>query len=184
MNVNLNCLADSQFKIIASINNIPITKFDLKKELIVFQILNKNKIVRNEEDIILNNLIEEKIKIIEINKEKMEIDTSIVNSLYYTLIKNLNIEKTNIDKNIVKIIKEKIKTDRLWNELVAKKYAWKINVNIEEINNKIVQNNKKNLDIENIKEKLIIEEKNKKLIVYSKFYLNQLKNKSLIKYYK
>ena len=185
ININVCSSAENKFQIVALVNNISITKLDLKKELIIIEILNNKSVSKNHVSIALNNLIEEKIKTIEIEKEKLKIEENLINDLYFMLIKNLKLDSSNIEKNIEKLIKEKIKTDRLWNELVAKKYAWKININIDELNKKISQsqNKEENSNIEKIREKLIIEEKNKKLSVYSNFYLNELKKKTTIKYY-
>lgn len=186
VNLNSICLAENKFKIIATVNNLPITKLDLEKELEIIKILNNSIIKKKEINIALNNLIEEKIKTIEIEKEKLKIDEEEINKLYNIFIKNINSKKSNIDnidKKISNLIKEKIKIDRLWNELVAKKFAWKISVNINEINKIILQNKEKFPNTKKTKEQYIMEEKNKKLSVYSNFYLAQLKNKNLIKYF-
>ena len=177
-------IAENKFEIIAVVNDVSITRLDLSKELEVIKILNNKKTISQDEIYIgLNNLIEEKIKKIEIEKEKLTIDKKTINNLYYTLIQNLNLNNSNIDKITSNLIKEKIKIDKLWNELVAKKYFWKININMDEINKKILQNKENIKDVEETKNNLIIKEKNKKLSVYSKFYLNQLKKKTLIKYF-
>ena len=177
-------IAENKFEIIAIVNDISITRLDLSKELTIIKILNNKQSISQDEIYIgLNNLIEEKIKKIEIEKEKLTIDKKTINNLYYTLIQNLNLNNSNIDKITSNLIKEKIKIDKLWNELVAKKYSWKININMDEINKKILQNKENIKDVEETKNSLIIQEKNKKLSVYSKFYLNQLKKKTLIKYF-
>ena len=177
-------VAENKFEIIAVVNDISITRLDLSKELTIIKILNNKQSISQDEIYIgLNNLIEEKIKKIEIEKEKLIIDKKTIDNLYSTLIQNLNLNNSNIDKITSNLIKEKIKIDKLWNELVAKKYSWKININMDEINKKILQNKENIKDVEETKNSLIIQEKNKKLSVYSKFYLNQLKKKTLIKYF-
>ena len=177
-------IAENKFEIIAIVNDISITRLDLSKELTIIKILNNKQTISQDEIYIgLNNLIEEKIKKIEIEKEKLTIDKKTIDNLYYTLIQNLNLNNSNIDKITSNLIKEKIKIDKLWNELVTKKYSWKININMDEINKKILQNKENIKDVEETKNNLIIKEKNKKLSVYSKFYLNQLKKKTLIKYF-
>jgi len=177
-------VAQNKFEIIAVVNDVSITRLDLSKELTIIKILNNKQSISQDEIYIgLNNLIEEKIKKIEIEKEKLTIDKKTIDNLYYTLIQNLNLNNSNIDKITSNLIKEKIKIDKLWNELVAKKYSWKININMDEINKKILQNKENIKDVEETKNNLIIKEKNKKLSVYSKFYLNQLKKKTLIKYF-
>ena len=93
----------------------------------------------NQENIALKNIIDEKIKTIEIEKEKMKIDENSINNSYKILLNSLNLESSNLDENIENLIKEKIKIDRLWNELIKKKFSWKVNINIDELNKKILQ---------------------------------------------
>ena len=99
------------------------------------------------------------------------------------MLNNLNIKDSDLDQNIKDLIKNKIRINKLWDDLVAIKYSWKINVNMEEINKRILQDMDKIKNHEIAKDELILIEKNKKLAVYSKYYLNSLKNKALIKFY-
>jgi len=181
ININIVCFAENKFEIIATVNNISITKLDLKNELTIIKLLNNKNFSQNLANIALNNLINEKLKHIEIKEKKLKIDKKKIDYLYNILLKDLMLDNSNIEKNIQELIKEKIKIDKLWNLLVSEKYAWKININMQEINKKISQNNKDNKNYNKIKEQLIVEEKNKKMQVYDKFYLNQLRGKALIK---
>ena len=99
------------------------------------------------------------------------------------ILKNSKIDISSENKATVDLIKKRIDTDLKWNELIKQKFLWKININMDEINKKILQNKENIKDVEETKNNLIIQEKNKKLSVYSKFYLNQLKKKTLIKYF-
>jgi len=171
------------YKIITTVNNQPITQIDLDREIEIIRILNKTKnISKLELSIPLTNLIDEKIKFQEIEKEKKTLDKKEINYLFNILIKNLNLNINDLDNEIIDIIKNKIKIDRLWNNLMIEKFSRKININMQEIENKI-QNIKVNdqEEKEKIKEKLIIEEKNKKLVILSKNYFNKIKQESLIK---
>ena len=184
ININNYCFAEQKFEIIAVVNNISITRLDLSKEIKIIEILNNKINLTNQENIALKNIIDEKIKTIEIEKEKMKIDENSINNSYKILLNNLNLESSNLDESIENLIKEKIKIDRLWNELIKKKFSWKVNINIDELNKKILQEKTNVAKIEKIKEKIILEEKNKKILVYSNFYLNELRSKTLIKYLK
>ena len=103
--------------------------------------------------------------------------------MIFYVLDNLNINTDEIDENLLLLIKKKIKIDQLWNDLIIKKYAWKININMNEIDKKINNNYKDdNKSKEKFKETLIFEERKKKLVVFSKYHLNILKKQSLIKY--
>ena len=54
------------------------------------------------------------------------------------------INKKSIDQNLIFLIKEKIKIDKLWNDLIIKKYGWKISINMKEIDQKLKEKYKEN----------------------------------------
>ena len=62
ININVYCFADNKYKILVSVNNEIITQLDLEKELKIIKILNKKNISKNQINIAINNLVEEKIK--------------------------------------------------------------------------------------------------------------------------
>jgi len=170
------------YKILATINNDSITHVDLDYEIKILSILNQRNISKEQfNNIALNNLIEESIKKKEIIHEKIKIDEILINNHFVQISKNLNLE--NIDENLIFLIKEKIKIDKLWNSLIMKKYGWKISVNMKEINKRLKEKYKESYSSK-IKDDLILEEKNKKLAVFSRYHLNKLKEQSLIKFYK
>ena len=180
--INLfNYLYASTYNIIVTVNNNPITQIDLDYEMKILSILNNRAISKQQVNIALNNLIEESIKKKEIINEKLEIDNSLINNHFLQISKNLNLNS--IDQNLIFLIKEKIKIDKLWNDLIIKKYGWKISINMKEIDQKIKEKYKENYSNQ-IKDNLIIEEKNKKLGVFSRYHLNKLKEQSFIKFYK
>ena len=183
--INLfNYLYANPHKIIVTINNDPITQIDLDYEIKILSILNNNKDISEQQvSIALNNLIEESIKKKEIINEKLEIDNSLINNHFLQISKNLNLNLKSMDQNLIFLIKEKIKIDKLWNDLIIKKYGWKISVNMKEIDQKLKEKYKENYSNQ-IKDNLILEEKTKKLGVFSRYHLNKLKEQSLIKFYK
>ena len=178
-----NCVNANTYKILVTIDNYPITQIDLDNEIKILSILNKKDLSDQQINIALNNLIEKIIKKKEINNENLTINDSLINNHFLQLSKNLNLNISYIDENLIFLIKEKIKIDKLWNDLIVRKYGWKINVNINEINQKLKLKYKENYSNQ-IRDNLILEEKTKKLAVYSRYHLNKLKEQSLIKFYK
>ena len=182
--INLfNYLYASPYKIIVTVNNDPITEIDLDYEMKILSILNNRDISKQQVSIALNNLIEESIKKKEIINEKIKIDDSLINNHLFQISKNLNLNLSSIDQNLIFLIKEKIKIDKLWNDLIIKKYGWKISINMKEIDQKLKEKYKESYSNQ-IKDNLILEEKTKKLGVFSRYHLNKLKEQSLIKFYK
>ena len=182
--INLfNYLYANPYKIIVTINNDPITQIDLDYEIKILSILNNRGISKQQINIALNNLIEESIKKKEISNEKLKINDSLINNHFLQISKNLNLNLNSVDQNLTHLIKEKIKIDKLWNDLIIKKYGWKISINMKEIDQKIKEKYKENYSNQ-IKDNLILEEKNKKLGVFSRYHLNKLKEQSFIKFYK
>ena len=147
----------------------------------ILSILNNRDISKQQVSIALNNLIEESIKKKEIINEKLEIDNSLINNHFLQISKNLNLNS--IDQNLIFLIKDKIKIDKLWNDLIIKKYGWKISINMKEIDQKLKEKYKESYSNQ-IKDNLILEEKTKKQGVFSRYHLNKLKEQSLIKFYK
>jgi len=182
--INLfNYLYASPYKIIVTVNNDPITEIDLDYEMKILSILNNRDISKQQVSIALNNLIEESIKKKEIINEKLKIDNSLINNHFLQISKNLNLNLKSMDQNLIFLIKEKIKIDKLWNDLIIKKYGWKISINMKEIDQKLKEKYKESYSNQ-IKDNLILEEKTKKLGVFSRYHLNKLKEQSLIKFYK
>ena len=182
--INLfNYLHANQYKILVTINNDPITRMDLNYEIKILSILNKREISKQQFNVALNNLIEQRIKNKEIAKNEIKIENILINNQLLKLSKNLNLELNHIDENLIFLIKEKIKIDYQWNKLIIQKYGWKINVNMKEIDQKLEEKYKGNYSNE-IKDNFILQEKNKKVAVFSRYHLNKLKEQSLIKFYK
>jgi len=179
--INLfNSLYANPYKIIVTIDNDPITQIDLDYEIKILSIFNNKDISKQQTNIALNNLIEESIKKKEIVNKKIKIDDGLINNHFLQISKNLNLN--NIDQNLIFLIKEKIKIDKMWNDLIIKKYGWKISINMKEIDQKLKEKYKENYS-NKIKDNLILEEKNKKLGVFSRYHLNKLKKQALIKFY-
>ena len=174
--------------LLAKVNNIGISNFDVVEEIEIIKILSNNftQIDQNISKIAMQNLIEDALKKQEIEESNIAIESSDYTKNFETLI--LNIQKANIpitDKLKNEIFK-KIKLNSEWNQLINQKYRWNVNVNINEIEDRLKDT--KNIptdgkELQELKNKLINIEKNKKLEVFSKIHLSKIKKQSLIKFF-
>jgi hypothetical protein len=180
--------------IIVSVNNLIITELDLTKEIKFLKFINKYDNSTEPEISTLrregiNNLINKKIKDMETDFFKISIsEKEIENNLYIQLSK-LKINKEDLDKFYEKneieksYLKDLIRIDLKWSELINQLYQNRLNINLTEINTEIeniekiekIEENK-----EKLKEKVILNEKNKLLNKFSEFHLEKIKKKYLI----
>jgi len=179
--------ANSNEKIItlATVNNISITNIDLKDEMLIIRALNNFKEIDKNilQQSAFQGLVDQAIKEIEIRNNKIEIKEAITTQALTNLKKKLN-DNGIKSKRIFNKIKKKSETDYAWNILISRKYSWKLNVNINEIEQKLIALgyiDSNNPDTIKEKEKLIAEEKNKKFNFYSRAHLEQAKRELLIK---
>jgi len=144
-----------------------------------FKEIDKNTLQQSAFQVLLNQAIKE----IEITANKIEIKEEIKNQKLTNLKKKLN--DSGIKSNrIYNKIKKKIQTDYAWNLLISKKYSWKLNINTNEIEQKLIASgyiDPNNPETIKEKYKLISEEKRKKFTFYSRTHLEQAKRKLLIK---
>lgn len=173
-------------KPVAQIDNLIITELDLKKEIIFIKFISKNELENITNEILkkeaLNNLIERKIKSIEILNLKAEISEKESEFFFYNYLKDKKINeellksfyKENEIENdyLIKVIK----IDAAWTKIIQQIYANRINVNMTEINKDSNQNNK-NITTE----QLINVEKNILLNKFATIHLEKVKKKYLIK---
>ena len=180
-------LANSNEKIItlATVNNISINNIDLNDEVLIIQSLNDLKEIDKNalQQKAFKNLIDQAVKEIEITSNKIEINEESNNRTYLNIKKKLN-NSGIVSTRIHSKIKKKIQTDYAWNSLTSRKYGWKLNVNINEIDQRIIAlgyidpNNPETI---NKKNDIINQEKNKKFNFYSRNHLDLTKKKLLIK---
>ena len=174
--------ADNKLLTIVQVNNQTITNLDINDEIKIIKILYKDQIKsENLYPIAINNLIIKIIKDEEIKKNNITVNEKLINDKYQDILNE--VKKNNlITSSIESKIYNRIKTDLGWISLIKIKYSWRIDINMDEINEKIKDNKSNNLQKD--KDKLIIVEKNKKIEVYAQSYLENLKKNSLIKYFK
>ena len=183
--LQISCKADNNLTIVLSVNNSLVTELDVKKEIKILRIINKNANIQNAniKKIVMDNIVNDLIKQKEVEKENINIDKKIIDSNFQRIIANIDENNALADQDKIEIFK-KIELDLKWNLLISNKFRWNINVNIDEIDKKIADNKIENEDEKfKLKEKLINETKEQKLKIYSNIYLEKIKRQYLIKYY-
>ena len=180
--------------IIVSVNNLIITELDLTKEINFIKFINKYNNSTEPEITTLrrqgiNNLINKKIKDIETDFYKIFISEKEIENNLYVHLSTLKINKEDLDKFYEKneieknYLKESVRIDLKWSELINQLYQNRLNINLTEINTEIENIDKEEKINENkviLKEKVILEEKNKLLNKFSEFHLEKIKKKYLI----
>ena len=167
-----------EIKNLASINNKSITNVDLIQEIKIMELLENIKIKKNDHSFVLQKMIRDKIKAIEIEKNKISIPEKSITNQYDFLKKN-KLKEKKIPKELEKLIMLKIENTYKWNKLVNSIYSNKLAINIDEIE-EIMKSQK---IPENKRNQIIKIEKNKKLNTFSKTHFNKIKKKYLVKKY-
>jgi len=177
--------------VIVSIDNLIITDLDINKEINFIKFINKGQVVNSPEILkkeIINSLIDRKIKDLETNYYKIEIsEKEIENNLYNYLegmkinneILNSSYNQNEIEKDYIKNI---IKIDMKWSNLIRQIYGNRLNVNLTEVNKELEKKQNNSVDDEKLNTKLIIIEQNKLLNKFSATHLEKSKKKYLIKF--
>ena len=175
-------------KIEFKIENEIITSIDIIKEFQILTSLNPNLLELDKKKIIevaTNSLIKEKIKKIEIQKYKknLEVNENYLDSLIISNYEKINIKSINdfinyLNENGSSItqFKKKLIIEALWNEIIFLKYQNKININEEKIKEEILnaKNEKISFNLSEIVFKLNENEKlNKKTELIYKEILNK-----------
>jgi len=177
--------------VIVSIDNLIITDLDINKEINFIKFINKGQVVNSPEILkkeIINSLIDRKIKDLETNYYKIEIsEKEIENNLYNYLegmkinneILNSFYNQNEIEKDYIKNI---IKIDMKWSNLIRQIYGNRLNVNLTEVNKELEKKQNNSVDDEKLNTKIIIIEQNKLLNKFSATHLEKSKKKYLIKF--
>lgn len=164
-----------EIKSLVTINNTIITNYDLIKNIELIQILENRNVSKNETPMILQNIIEQKVKELELIKYKIQIDQVMLNNKI-----NLIVDKKDYGekkKEIKEFLLKKIEIQEKWNKLIFLKFANKLEVNINEIDEIVKKNNLSNDE----RSKVLNNHKNRKINIISKTYFNEIKGKYLIK---
>ena len=168
----------SEIRILYKINDNIITSYDVENESNYLKTLNKNlaKLPKKElMETAIQSLIRENIKKDEINRVfeinyEQAMKSNDIKNIIKTIYSNLNFETEkdffdHLKKNNVteKNLKQKFVLEQMWNQLIVNKYNNSIQINENEINQKVDEMITKNKDIVylNLSE-IVFLEKNKK----------------------
>ena len=174
-----------EIKILAWVNNEIITTGDIENQIIIKKKVLNKLIYDVNLGAELFKLIDKKIKYIEIENKKININSKIIERNFRAFLNknNVNINYLQEKKYIKGIIKEEIRVQLAWKKLIQQLYGWKINVNIYEIKNKEKKINKSlNKKKQNeIKNKIFLSEKSRKFESFSNQHLAKVRKKTFIK---
>lgn len=150
-----NLSASDKIKIIAKVNNQVITNIDLNERYKLSKFLSKiditsklqKKIIRDK---LLQQIIEEKLQIIDINQQHLDQDNNLDQNIDQIIINNhgnlINFQETMQKENIsYDSYREQIKNKILFNKLVEKNISSKIQVTNSDINEVLEINDIKNV---------------------------------------
>ncbi len=186
---NANSENTKKITLLVKVNNFGISNIDLREEIQIMKNLNINLKDTDKqilEKIAIQNLIDDVLKKQEIDENDIKLNASTFAKEYEQLISSIEKTAVIINENIKKKIFQKVKLNSEWNQLINQKYRWNVNVNINEIEDRLKDSENTPTDereLQELKNRLINIEKNKKLEVFSKIHLSKIKKQSLIKFF-
>ena len=177
--------------IIVSIDNLIITELDINKEINFIKFIksgevNTNLVVLKKDAIDI--LIDRKIKDIETNIFKIEIQEKEIENSLYNFLTELKMNNENLNSFYVKHEIEKdylrniVRIDLKWSKLIRQLYQSRININMTEITKEIEKDKKSTEEGEQLEQKIFTSEQNKLLNKFSITHLEKSKKKYLIKF--
>lgn len=166
-----------EIKTVVKIDEKNITNYDFQQHINLEEFLEKRKISDSEKQILINNIIDLKIKEIELDKLNIKANKKSIEKKLNNILKQ-NFKDLQINDEIKYLLYKKIETQDRWNRLVIEKFRDKLEVNMNEFN-EIVKINK--LDKKK-KDRLFLMQKEKKINSISKTYFNEIKSSYLIKF--
>jgi len=177
--------------VVVSINNEIITELDINKEMNFIKFVTKSESTKKLSEFkaeAVQTLIDRKIKNIEANNLKVlvsekEVEISIYN---YLAGQNIKIEDLNAFYKANEIeddyLKNIIKVDMQWSQMIRGIYENRINVNLTEVNKELQKENQNASENQKLKDQLIITEQNILLNKFAASHLEKSKKKYLIKF--
>lgn len=178
-------------KVIVLIDNTIITELDIKKEVSLNAFLQRKEELNNLlylKKEAIENLIDRKIKNIEIDFHKIDINEKEVDNSLYLYLKDKKISIDDLEKFLKNneleddYLRNVVKTDLRWGKLIRQMYENRINVNLTEVIKQLDHEKNNTTDKENAKNQLINIEQNKILNKFSITHLEKSKKKYLIKF--
>ncbi|MDC1130291.1 peptidylprolyl isomerase [Pelagibacteraceae bacterium] len=173
--LNSNILKGIENKIIAMVNNEPITSYELKNKILTKLILSdqivNQEIIDQSKIAAIKSLINVKLKKFEIEKYKIKPDLNNINS-HLNKISSNNIEalkKKFTDNSIdYQIFLNEIKVELAWQQLIYSKYNKKVKIDEKLVNNELqelIKNGKKQNEYKLSEIEIEITEENKDIAV-------------------
>lgn len=151
--LNFKANSNNNVKILVKIDNELITNFDIKNKIITKLILTNQKInqknINNLKKISLEELIQNRLKKIELENYNFKRDNNRINSYLNSLTSNSVNDLENLfNKNNINFqtFIDEIDTEFKWRNLIYQKYSKKIEISSEEIDRELkkkIQNQKK-----------------------------------------
>ena len=177
--------------VVATVDNTVITELDIKKEIDFVKFINKSEIDINSIKIkkeITEILVNRKIKKIEVDNAKIQINEKETDNYLYNYLVNQKIENEILNdfyksKKIEDdYLRNIIEIDLKWIKLIRQSYEGKININLTEVNKEIKKESNKDEDNEKLKIQIIAAEKDKLITKFSATHLEKSKRKYLVKF--
>lgn len=137
---NANSENTKKITLLVKVNNFGISNIDLREEIQIMKNLNINLKDTDKqilEKIAIQNLIDDVLKKQEIDENDIKLNASTFAKEYEQLISSIEKTAVIINENIKKKIFQKVKLNSEWNQLINQKYRWNVNVNINEIEDRL-----------------------------------------------
>lgn len=177
--------------VVATVDNTVITELDIKKEIDFLKFINKSEIDINSIKIkkeITEMLVNRKIKKIEVDNAKIQINEKETDNYLYNYLINQKIDNE-ILNNFYKAkkieedyLRNILEIDLKWIKLIRQSYDGKININLTEVNREIKKESNNDQDNEKLKIQIIAYEKDKLFTKFAATHLEKSKRKYLIKF--
>ena len=177
--------------VVVSINNEIITELDINKEMNFIKFVTKSESTKKLSEFkaeAVQALIDRKIKNIEANNLKVSVSEKEVEISIYNYLagQNIKIEDLNAFYKAHEIeddyLKNIIKVDMQWSQMIRGIYENRINVNLTEVNKESQKENQNASENQKLKDQLIITEQNILLNKFAASHLEKSKKKYLIKF--
>lgn len=177
--------------VVATVDNTLITELDIKKEIDFLKFINKSEIDVNSIKIkkeITEMLVNRKIKKIEVDNAKIQINKKETDNYLYNYLINQKIDNESLN-NFYKAkkieedyLRNILEIDLKWIKLIRQSYDGKININLTEVNKEIKKESNNDEDNEKLKIQIIASEKDKLFTKFATTHLEKSKRKYLIKF--
>ena len=172
---NFSFLKGIENKIIAIVNNEPITSYELKNKILTKLILS-NQIINQEiidqsKNAAIKSLINVKLKKFEIDKYKIKPDLNNINShLNKISLNNIEALKQKFTDNSIdyQIFLNEVKVELAWQQLIYSRYKNKVKIDENLINNELqelIKNRKKQNEYKLSEIEIEITEENKDKVI-------------------